>query len=125
MNVSILPFSEFGRDREWKGYPELINSLCGHNISILGSQNELGDLNCPDVTDYRGKLSLKETVKVIKDSDLFIGNDGGLYHIATYLGVRTIVIFIRYNTIFRMAHFNKPNVRVLWRPSVEEVIENI
>jgi ADP-heptose:LPS heptosyltransferase len=61
----------------------------------------------------------------MKVNDLFIGNDGGLYHIAAYLGIRTIVIFMLPDNIFRVGHFNKPNVKIMWRPTVDEVINCI
>ena len=45
------------------------------------------------VKNYLGKLSLADTASLISQSGAFVGNDGGLAHIAAGLGVETLVLF--------------------------------
>jgi ADP-heptose:LPS heptosyltransferase len=48
----------------------------------------------PDhVKNYIGKLSLADTASLISQAGGFIGNDGGLSHIAAAVGIPTFVIF--------------------------------
>lgn len=112
MKIVVAPYSEYDRKKEWPYYAELIKTL--NNVTVLGSEKETG-VNIP----------FCESIETIKNCDLFIGNDGGLYHIASYLGKRTIVIFMRHENIFRVGHFNLPNVKLMWRPTLDEVITNI
>ncbi|WP_410209036.1 glycosyltransferase family 9 protein [Fusobacterium sp.] len=49
------------------------------------------------VVNVVDKLDLKEVMQVIKDSDLFIGGDSGLYNIAFALGVKTICLHWKKN----------------------------
>jgi len=113
--ITIAPFSQYEAAKEWPYYKELIDILTDReDIAILGSEEELG-----------WKIPLCESIETIKKSRLFIGNDGGLYHIASKLGVKTIVIFMKHEHFFRCADLNKPNVKVLWRPTIDEVMQNI
>jgi ADP-heptose:LPS heptosyltransferase len=61
---------------------EALKSKIGEN---LGRNKYF--LNCIE------KLPLEETITLIKNSDLFIGNDGGLFHVAETQGVPSIGIF--------------------------------
>ncbi|MBS3103577.1 glycosyltransferase family 9 protein [Candidatus Woesearchaeota archaeon] len=70
-NATILLFGskgEFGYNEEIKGSSEQIVNLCG-------------------------QCSIRETAALIKLSDLFIGNDSGLGHIASSVGTNTISLF--------------------------------
>jgi ADP-heptose:LPS heptosyltransferase len=121
----IAPFCEFDQEKEWGLYSELIKAI-NDDIVILGSFNEYKRLFILNgAIDLRGRLSVSDSIKTIKNANLFIGNDGGLYHIASYLGIKTIVIFMKPDNFFRVAHLNKPNVKVLWRPTLTEVIQNL
>jgi len=113
MKISIAPFCQYERVKEWPDYPGLMN-LTDHKYYILGSYEETGI-----------KRTLKESIEIIKSCDLFIGNDGGLYHIAVKLGIRVIVIFMKPENIFRVGHFNKPNVKIMWKPTLPELISCI
>ncbi len=46
--------------------------------------------NCKSFTN----LSIKETLPIIKDCDLYIGNDTGWLHIASGLGVKCLALFM-------------------------------
>lgn len=125
MIISIAPFSEYERQKEWgvSNYLNLMDRLSSHDINLLGSENEdYALVTDTKFNDYRGKLTIAQSSRIIYSSDLFIGNDGGLYHIASMLGVETIVIFMMPDHMARVAYFNKPNVRVMYKPTVEEVL---
>ena len=92
----------------------MLMKLTDHEFTILGSEEETGIAR-----------DFKDVTRIICLSDLFIGNDGGLYHIAAHLGIRTIVIFMLPENIFRVGHFNKPNVKIMWKPTINEVINCI
>ncbi len=40
------------------------------------------------------KLSIKETLPIIKNCDCYIGNDTGFAHLATALGIKTLTLFM-------------------------------
>ncbi|MDG2252711.1 MAG: glycosyltransferase family 9 protein [Methylophilaceae bacterium] len=46
-----------------------------------------------DFTNLAGKLDLLTTAAVLKNADLFIGNDSGLGHIASAVKIKTFTIF--------------------------------
>lgn len=112
MKIVLAPYSEFDRGKEWPFYKELISNI--GDVAILGSEKETGI-----------RMPISKSIEIIKNCDLFIGNDGGLYHIASYLKKSVIVIFMKHENTFRVGHFNLPNVKILWRPTVDEVLENI
>ena len=65
---------------------------------IVGSiedkaENLAIDLSNLPVLDLRGKTTLTEVAAVLSKADLFVGNDSGLGHIASGVGVRTITLF--------------------------------
>ena len=45
------------------------------------------------VLDLRGQTTLTQVAAVLSKADLFVGNDSGLGHIASGVGVRTITLF--------------------------------
>ncbi|MDB5413678.1 MAG: heptosyltransferase [Rubritepida sp.] len=47
----------------------------------------------PDAVDLVGKLSLPEVAAVLARTDLYVGNDSGLMHIAAATGVPTLGLF--------------------------------
>lgn len=68
-------------------------------VVLLGSSNDIkfsklfvSEANINTI-DFCGKLSLVQSAAVIKFSDYFIGNDSGLGHIASALGVPSFTIF--------------------------------
>lgn len=51
------------------------------------------DVKHKRVIDCRGKLSLMQSVSMVAQCDVFIGNDTGLAHIAAAQGIPTTVVF--------------------------------
>ncbi|MEM2174186.1 MAG: glycosyltransferase family 9 protein [Candidatus Micrarchaeia archaeon] len=77
MQYNFLNFYLVGGKTE----DDLVSSSAVYNLSSsLTRQN------------FCGQLNLIETSFIIKKAKLFIGNDGGLAHISSALGVKTIVI---------------------------------
>ena len=98
-------------------FAQLINEIIdnsGNKILIFGSKedNKFNDEIINLVRDksriknLTGQISLKEAVEIISESSLFIGNDNGMAHMASNLGVNTYVIFT----------FSDPKV-YLWKRS--------
>jgi len=73
--------------KRWPYFQELASHF--NDVAIIGlEQTE----NFKNATDYRGKLSLLETGGILKNTDIFIGNEGGMAHYAAALGIKTYVI---------------------------------
>lgn len=97
----------WGKDAYFKRWPvsffaEFINQLrqktAFENLMIIGSGKEadLGDelvrgVSCPAV-NLCGKISLETSAALIERAEIFIGNDGGLVHLASALQ-RPIIAF--------------------------------
>ena len=71
----------------------------GAKIALVGSPDERGvakrvsaAMKYP-VLDLTGRLSLLEVGALLEMSDLFIGNDSGLMHMASATKTRTVAIF--------------------------------
>ena len=65
---------------------------------IVGSiedkaENLAIDFSNLPVLDLRGQTTLTQVAAVLSKADLFVGNDSGLGHIASGVGVRTITLF--------------------------------
>ena len=65
---------------------------------IVGSTEDKGenlaiDFSNLPVLDLRGQTTLTQVAAVLSKADLFVGNDSGLGHIASGVGVRTITLF--------------------------------
>lgn len=75
----------------WPYFSELIKLLTAKfgKIAIVGTNRES---MLYDVDDYRTVLPLAVTGGLIKNADIFIGNEGGISHYAAALGVKTYII---------------------------------
>lgn len=77
--------------KKWPYWKELADLLSkDKKVAVVGTTKEYSFSN--DVTDLRGELSLTETGGVIKNSNAFIGNEGGISHYSAALGTKTYVI---------------------------------
>src|SRR5262249_20880563 len=72
----------------------------GAAIALFGSRSErdLCDsiariLNRHDVVNYAGETTLEQFIELAARCELFLTNDSGAMHIASALGVPTVVIF--------------------------------
>ena len=69
-----------------------------YSVSLVGSENGVRDAariseNHPSVRSTVGCLSLKEVCVEVAKAKVFIGADGGLWHIACAIPVPTVVLF--------------------------------
>lgn len=76
--------------KKWPYWEELADML-GADVAVVGLEQvfKFG----PHVTDYRGQLSLAETGGIIRNADMFIGNEGGISHYAAALGIKTFIVY--------------------------------
>ena len=97
--VVFSPFANYGPSKEWpyKYYIELgkIFEKNGFKVLILGSKKDLKKFEGWEEKffDFVGKLNLIEVSYLIKNANLFIGNDSGLYHLSNALSVPSIGIY--------------------------------
>lgn len=61
-------------------------------VGDLADRNLLGEVD-ERVINLSGKITLAQTAAFIQKADLFIGNDGGLLHMAVALGKKTLSFF--------------------------------
>ncbi len=92
-------------ERYWETCHKLLKIFNGTCIFVGGKDDE--DLipvfenfyksstceNCKKIKLWINKFSLKDTVNILMNSDLFIGNDSGVAHLSAVLGIPTIVIW--------------------------------
>jgi ADP-heptose:LPS heptosyltransferase len=90
------------KSKQWglKKYEYLIELLINDNIQIvlIGSNLEVEDSNVlakkfPEIINYVNKTNLTSLKSVLKNADVYLGNDSGPSHIAAALGVNTVTIF--------------------------------
>lgn len=81
---------------------QLIRSMPGLEVYLLGSDNGLAlakQIEQDDrvsgvlVNNLVGQLSLDQTAAVLRHSDVYLGADGGLWHLAVGAGVPSVVVF--------------------------------
>lgn len=102
--------------KKWStgSYSELAKALhkeFGFKIMLLGGPSEqeysdaiINEVGAEHVTDFIGKLPLKDMPKAILDARIFIGNDTGATHLAAMMDIPTVAVFSG------VADFN------IWRP---------
>ena len=78
----------FWKHKSYPHYEEVVKQLGNLKICSIGGKEEY-----IKGTDDKTGLPLYDTLGIITNSKLFIGNDSGMYHCANALGVNNIVIF--------------------------------
>lgn len=85
--------------KRWPYYKELSQELIsrGYKVLLIGGKDENSQYKPEDwpsdVVNLMGKYDLPETAGILKQCDMFIGNDSGPAHIAAAMGILTYVIF--------------------------------
>ena len=74
--------------KKWPYWRELVGNL--EDVAVVGIE---ASPEFPGATDYRGKLSFGQVGGLIRNADIFIGNEGGVSHYAAALGVKTYIIY--------------------------------
>ena len=69
-------------------------------VVLLGGKDEIYELQYlkeiledPNIYNYVGKTSIKESARLVQQCDLLVGVDTGMQHIAAAVGTRTLSIF--------------------------------
>ena len=93
----------FGREWEFRTYhrwPEVIKALinAGFSVSLMGSRNGISAEaavleSFPSVESFVGRTSLQGAVAQLCKARVFIGADGGLWHMATAIPMPSVVLF--------------------------------
>jgi lipopolysaccharide heptosyltransferase II len=100
-NIVIAPFVQYGPAKMWSidKYDvlagKLLQKIRNVKIFIIGTKEDKKYNFRKDskITDLRGRTTIKQIIHVIKNSDLFIGNDSGMMHIADAFNKRSVIIF--------------------------------
>jgi len=101
--IAMAPFAAqmwrtWGLERFWEIARYFINNIPHCIILVLGSATDRVYLQSaplpqhPSVIDLIGKLTILETAAAIKKSDIFLGNDSGLGHVASAVGTKTLIL---------------------------------
>lgn len=94
--------SEKWKSKQWgiTRYKALVKKLLNDNfeIAIIGTKLELEDsndilINFPKVINFVNNTNLTSLKQILKQANLYIGNDSGPSHIAAAVGTNTITIF--------------------------------
>ena len=92
--------TELWRHKCWPYYAELSNALRARlpqaQVCILGGEGDYlpeAIADHTEIVDLRGRLTLRETAWVLRESALAIGNDCGPMHIADAVQTPGLVIF--------------------------------
>lgn len=82
--------------RRWYGYLELVNELIdktNQHIVLLGTHQDSLNVKHNRITDMCGRTTLSDAFRLIKDANIFIGNDSGLLHLACCTDTFKIALF--------------------------------
>lgn len=131
MKITVAAIKINDISRIWNGWKQFLEELDKtHEISLIGNGKD-GDYYNNNIAVYGrirllfGKTSIREVFSLIKNSDIFVGGETGLSHVAVFFNIPTVMIFQEYDAFFRASHLNFNNVKAMFRPSVEEVIKII
>lgn len=103
--------------------------LLGDTTDIAACQDIVNDLPLPGI-NLAGKTDLLQAAAVLAQSQLFVGNDSGLGHIAAAAGTPTVTLFgpgdpARYHPWHPQARWIQSNTGNIGDIAVDAVIEEI
>ena len=81
------------QNKQWDGakYAELAEKLSqDYDLVQLGMP---GESEIPSAKDFRGKLTIQQTAKILAESRFFVGQVGFLMHLARAVGTRSAIIY--------------------------------
>lgn len=81
------PHFTFKKWPYWEKLAEMYEDVC-----VIGNRED-GGIFPQHVRDYRGKLNLQETAGLLKNSEILIGNEGGITHLASSFNIKTFIVF--------------------------------
>jgi len=81
------------KSKRWHHWANLTLQMAHLNIGVVGLPGEGNFTITKNMTDYRGKISLEDTAYLIGNSAWYVGNEGGVSHLAAATGARTYIIY--------------------------------
>ena len=78
---------------KWTQLVELLYKKFGYKTILVGGKNEGKDIHSEYLYNLAGKLKLKEVAALIEFSNLFIGLDSGVSHLASCMDIPVIMLF--------------------------------
>ena len=110
-----------------KNFIELIKSLCkNYQIVLLGTNQDynksITDKFKKEIVNLVGKTSIRETAVIIKESELYIGNDSGLSHVSAAVNTNLINIMLG-SKVDILNDEKKSKVVKLKKPNVKRVLK--
>ena len=97
--IAIAPGSVWATKR-WplEKFVSVVKKMPDHKFVLVGSESELPLANeiqghCPDVLNAVGETSLRQMWTLLDACDGLFSNDSGLMHMASCLGLPTVVVF--------------------------------
>jgi len=79
--------------KRWNGYKELIAKLKGNKLLFIGPDELELEAVYKDLDVTIVKENLEDTIKIISQLDLLVGNDNGLMHIGYATKINTVTIY--------------------------------
>jgi len=101
LKVVISPYARTWREKRWRSYPELAQSLIkkmNAEVVVAGAQDEM-ELAKQEFGGIVGKdnfafgLPIRELAGLFKLADLFIGQDAGPVHLAVAVNAPSVIIY--------------------------------
>jgi hypothetical protein len=125
-DILIQAHSVNDPNKDWGKYRRVIETLHReYKIGLIGSGTEREyseQFRAYNVDNFCGKYSLIETMHLVNNARLVIGNDGGLLKVSDNLGVPSIQIFKKWSPVKIRAAIKGIN---LTEPAVNDVINII
>ena len=79
--------------KRWDSYKELISKLKGNKLLFIGPDEVELEAVYKDLDVTVVKENLEDTIKIISQLDLLVGNDNGLMHIGYATKINTVTIY--------------------------------
>ena len=87
----VLMSTAVDQYKQWDKWQDLVDRLRGkHELVQIGAAS---DRLLAGVMDLRGRLSLRQVAGVLHNADLFLGQIGGLMHVARAVGTRSVIAY--------------------------------
>lgn len=87
----VIMSTALDKHKQWDKWQELANLLKDQYYLIqLGGPN---DIKLENTNDFRGKYTLRECASILYNSDLFVGQIGGLMHMARAVNCPSVIAY--------------------------------
>jgi ADP-heptose:LPS heptosyltransferase len=99
----------------------LIDEMNAHVVLVGSGDQEcharhiIDNLNSPHITSLVGRTTVREAIRIVAATKLYVGNDSGLTHAAARIGVPTVAIYSGIDPVAVWAPIG-PHVTVIRTP---------